>query len=187
MTNSTIPKDETIMRELKRSMPDRSFVVARVGLHYIAGNSSAYWTATADVYDPHGTWSGQAQFRNGREPDAGGQMHDELLRAFPHLEPIVRLHLADVDGLPMHALANGWYFYSGKASAYEREAELKGRPTYANRDGLSDHERAARALNISADELPEGLDEEGFAEFVDALEERYARESLEAYELLLSL
>jgi hypothetical protein len=184
---TTIPERETIMREVRRAMPDRSFIVARVGLRYIEGDSSAYWTATADLYEPHGTWSGEARWRNEREFDGGGACHAEILRAFPHLAPIVRLHLADVDGLPMHAKTNGWYFYSGQASTYEREAEERGRPTYANREGLSDHARAARALNISPDELPADLGGEEFGAFVDDLAERYERESREAYDLLLSL
>jgi hypothetical protein len=183
----TIPERETIMRTLTRAMPDRSFVVARVGLQYLDGNSSAYWAAGADVYDARGTCSGEARWRNGREPDACGMMHAELLRTFPQLAPFVRLHLADVTGLPMHAEANGWYFYSGKASAYEREAEANGRPTFANREGLSDHERAARALHLEPTELPRGMGELEFQSFVASLAERYERESQEAYALLLSL
>src|SRR5690348_12567491 len=128
----------TTRRTLVRDMPDRSRIVAHCELRIDdpRGLSDAF-SVTGEVYEPHGTWSGAAQHRNGREWDAGC-VHEDVLRAFPQLAPLVALHLCAPDGTPMHALANGWYFYSGQARTYR----------YDDARGLTDLERAARALHI---------------------------------------
>lgn len=141
------------------------------------GLSDAF-AITADLYEPHGTWSGRAQFENGREMDAGGCMHDEILKFAPELAPLVAVHLADPDGVPMHAVANGWYFYSGEASA--------GAYDY-NHEKLTDHQRGARALNIPPEDLPEGMDREQFEAFAESLRPLWLEQARVARELLVSL
>src|SRR4051794_18866771 len=92
--------------QLVRDMPDRRRVVATLDV------SRGYFSLTGEVYEPHGTWSGAARHRNDREPDACGQVTDELAAAFPQLRAFARMHLSDVEsGEPMHALANGRYFW----------------------------------------------------------------------------
>lgn len=44
---------------------------------------------------------------------AGGCMHDEILTHFPQFADLAALHLSDIDGVPMHAEANGWYWLAG--------------------------------------------------------------------------
>lgn len=47
----------------------------------------------------------------GIEPDACGQVCDDIERAFPWLKPLMDLHLADArTGEPMYALDNGWFW-----------------------------------------------------------------------------
>lgn len=138
---------------------------------------------TANLYEPHGTWSGRAQFRNGREPDAGGCLHNEILKMAPSLKPLVDVHLADPNGVPMHALASSWYHYSGNAR--RREDGLGYR--FSSPDNLSDIERAARSLNIPVEDVPEGLDYDQFVEFVESLLPRWAEQARVARELLESL
>lgn len=47
----------------------------------------------------------------GIEPDACGQVCDDIERAFPWLKPLMDLHLSDArTGEPMYALDNGWFW-----------------------------------------------------------------------------
>jgi len=42
--------------------------------------------------------------------ECGGCIHEEILSHFPHLAPLVAVHLADEDGVPMHAYSNAAYW-----------------------------------------------------------------------------
>lgn len=99
------------------------------------------------------------------------------------------VHLADPSGLPMHAKANGWYFYSGQAAAYEREKIAAGQDYgYSRQLERSNHDRAARALNIEPGELPTNLaTREDFDAFVDSLNETYAHQAQVARAVISSL
>lgn len=73
------------------------------GLHMIRGNRAPYFTLT------------YTQHRKGF-PDqcySGGAGHREILRHFPRFADLAALHLADIDGVPMRAEANGWYQLAG--------------------------------------------------------------------------
>lgn len=49
-----------------------------------------------------------------------GCLHDEILELNPALKPFVDLHLSDLDGVPMHAEANGWYWLAKAAGIPQR-------------------------------------------------------------------
>jgi hypothetical protein len=51
----------------------------------------------------------------GETKDCGGCIHDEILKERPDLAPLVALHLSDLDGVPMHAEANGFYWLAKAA------------------------------------------------------------------------
>jgi hypothetical protein len=78
-------------------------MVVRAGLHYIKGNSAPHFSITADVHQtgrPERFW-------------ACGAMHDEILRYRPSTFDLLAMHLRDMDGSPMHAVANGLYWLAG--------------------------------------------------------------------------
>lgn len=74
-------------------------VRAEGGLHYIKGNKLPYFSLT--------------QHAPGAAPESNGAVLDEIVKHWPHLKPLADLHLSDIDGVPMHAEANGWYWLAG--------------------------------------------------------------------------
>lgn len=70
------------------------------GLQYITGNAKPHFSLTCHI-------------NQGRRELGGGANHTVILRSFPGLKDLAALHLSDIDGLPMHAVGNGWYFLCG--------------------------------------------------------------------------
>lgn len=87
-------------------------VLALGGLHYIRGNSKPYFTLTLESY---------TRKSNGRLiEDTFGIAHDVLVERWPELKPLADLHCADIDGMPMHALDNGWYWLQGSHEQFHK-------------------------------------------------------------------
>ncbi len=147
---------------LTRDLPNGTRVVGIFKIARVGNNAHPHFSATGEVYEKHGTWSGAAQQRNGREPDICGCIHDELLRAFPQMREFIAMHLSDYpSGLPMHAKAN---------AAYHSKC--------------GDDDQAATLLRCKVSDLPEVEDGDDYetikalySEFVDAQAERFAREA----------
>jgi hypothetical protein len=62
---------------------------------------------------PHFSITGEVQYqaKNNRwMDDSCGAIHEETLEHFPELQPLVDIHLADDQGVPMHAYANAGYW-----------------------------------------------------------------------------
>lgn len=93
---------------------NRTRYVAHLRIHAAGGTISPGFSITGDVYEPHGTWSGEAAQRNGREWDSGGAIGDKLAEILPPLAIFERVHLAGLDGTPSHARANASYYYPRK-------------------------------------------------------------------------
>jgi hypothetical protein len=162
----------TTRRTLWRSLPNNRYIVVNIEVR--DGDPSGLsdgFSVTGELYEPHGTWSGAAQFRNGRESDMGGCIHEEVLEAFVGLKPIVDLHLSDLDGAPMHAEANGWYFYSD----YDGKGANVPDP----------YDVACRHLRVDA--IPSGLTREEFGAFVDEQRPRWKTEADHARALIESI
>lgn len=80
------------------------------GLHYIQGNSAPYFSLTniTDVRTPSGLFQ-EVSF---------GCDNTMVVRLCPEYQNLADLHLSDIHGVPMHAVANGWYWFVG-ASDYK--------------------------------------------------------------------
>lgn len=155
-------------RSFSKTLPDGRYVVATAELELIEGNARPYFALHGEE------WKSAKHRRNGWERSGliqAGAMGDELVAIFPELDVVNRLHLADDEGAPMHAEANGWYFYTGESHEYERNSRYHSEPTD------TPHGRAARTLRADESELPEGLDREGFHEFVESLRPRWLVEA----------
>ncbi len=73
------------------------------GLHYIKGNSSPYFSLTY--------WAHRKGHPN--QCESGGAGHEHILRFYPEFADLAALHLSDINGVPTHAEANGWYNLAG--------------------------------------------------------------------------
>lgn len=73
---------------------------------YSLNGQSPYFSVTAMIYTPAS--------RRRHDCDACGCLHEEILRMWPKLAPIVALHSSDaITGEPMHGEANGFYWLVG--------------------------------------------------------------------------
>lgn len=163
----TLHKETIAARKFSRVVAD-GYLVADACLVQLKGNTHPYFSVTGELWDSEG-W-----YRNGQDGRMRecGQLHDRIARAFPKLAPVIALHLADETGAPMHAEANGWYWYSdydGKGTNVSPHSE----PLYS----MTPHERGAQYLRIAPDALPKGMTRPEFASFVETLREQWQREA----------
>lgn len=85
-------------------------ITVRAELEQIGNNPKPNFSITAEII---------RLAKNGRRVEvAGGCLHDEILKHFPHLKPLVDIHLSDLDGVPMHAYDNAGY-WAGNTSFNE--------------------------------------------------------------------
>jgi hypothetical protein len=152
------------------------------GLHYIRGNSAPYWFVTANIYKP-----------GARDSEAGGCLHDEVLKTWPSLAPVVALHLSDHDGQPMYAEGNGWYWlagwYGGAGERYHGGSGSSGKAPeeclriFAEhvRISVDEAKRLAEAWQVG---VPYDEAKPHFVEWVKEQRGRWKAESDEARELL---
>lgn len=177
-----------ITKTVAKDLPNGDYIEVTAQERDNSGALSPGFSVTGSLWLRGGSLRGRIRKRNGREEDMGGTLHDIITQHFPELRPIIDVHLADQAGVPMYAKANGWHFYSGDSSTYEREMIAAGKDYgYSRRLEVSDHDRGARALRVSPDELPRGLDKAGFEAFVDSLTERYAADAARAREVMAAM
>lgn len=81
----------------------RLVVKAEGGLHFIRGNQLPHFTLTKDAY--------RLGFPN--QCQSGGCDHETILKIWPRFSDLAALHLSDINGVPMHAESNGWYWLAG--------------------------------------------------------------------------
>lgn len=75
-----------------------------------------YFSITGSYYEklPIGQkYSDYKEFDGSKyENTEGGCIHERILKSFPNLQKVVNLHLSNLEGEPMHMVANGMYHYS---------------------------------------------------------------------------
>lgn len=79
--------------------PDRYVLIVNGGLRFIRGNKLPYFFLTCSGWDDRS--------------DFGGAAHEDILREFPEFADLAALHLSDINGVPTHALENGFYWLAG--------------------------------------------------------------------------
>jgi hypothetical protein len=181
-------RDET---EVKLAKPvSDGYMVVSIGRGIKQpAHPEGYFSVTADIY------SSKRAFDLGSTNTihSAGCQHERVLEAFPELAPIVALHLADVrTGEPMHAQANGWYFYRAsredfprgeyEPTVYDHSLDERGLPHTDEGRRRYCYLSACRTLRV--DEIPAVSDEEAFSTFVDEQRERWAQEAAEANRLI---
>lgn len=105
---------------------DKSFIRAKYGFHYIRGNRRPYFGITADIAE-------LATYHNRHEYNAtgaglpesgqwkivgGGCCHEDIAKSFPELAYLIKWHLCDDDGTPMHYLGNASYWLQKHFGVY---------------------------------------------------------------------
>lgn len=122
-------------------------IVAVSQLHKLDKNTHPYFSVTATLFE-------------GSREVAWGCLHEEVLEHLPYLGPVVKVHLADDNGIPMYAVANAQYWAGHSSmspkstySRYEIEVDKNGKEWAPQM--LADHLRvgieSARSYRIAAD------------------------------------
>ena len=166
-------------RTAEKVLANGNVLLADAQLHHIEGNERPHFALTGELWKRKGDLT---RHRNNPDYEGGliglGAMGDVIADELPEFAIIERLHLADDDGAPLHAVANGWYFYSGKAHEYERNSPYHIAPTD------TPHERGARYLRVDPADLPEDMSRDEFEEFVETLRPRWKVEADKAIAFL---
>lgn len=79
-------------------------VKVRGELVHLAGNERPHFSLTGEVYNP------RSRRQGGDGCIMAGAIHELAAHYFPTVAPVVVVHLADDDGVPMHAAANAAYW-----------------------------------------------------------------------------
>lgn len=102
---------ETIIAQVKFSKLVRrdELLTATAKLSRLGNNARPHFSVTGEL---HAALTMRGERIKGKWL-AGGCIHDEISEAFPQLQPVIDLHLADDTGEPTHGEANGWYWLAG--------------------------------------------------------------------------
>lgn len=106
MTVQTLKHRFTKIRTVGERMGERmEHTTIKLSLADDCKNGHEDFSLTADIQekDKRGRWV----------ESGGGCCHDHILELMPELKPFADLHLCTWEGVPMHAVANGWYWLQG--------------------------------------------------------------------------
>ena len=124
------------------------FVRAVVTLCQVPGQR-AYFSVQCDV------WTNKAVARrHPLHPHTCGRVTEDVVAVLPDLADAVALQLSDIDGVPLHADANGWWWIVQGERA-----------------------KVAELLRVPLAELPATFTRESFTEYVNAQRPRWQDEA----------
>lgn len=133
-----------------------------------------------DISRERESWSitGEAMSPNSFQIDMCGAIHEAILQMAPDLKPFVDLHLSDLDGVPMHAVENAYYWAGGTKW---NNSDDNSPPNVNN---LASHLRISKdeAEQLRVKVMDEKITKEEFADIVNAMRPRWKQESSELNE-----
>lgn len=108
MKTETILASATRTRSIKYYGRTRNITVTAKAYH-LGRNAHPHFSVTAEIYSP------AARNKNPEaDCEACGCLHDESLKVWPEITPVIAMHLSNADdGEPMHGEANGFYWLAG--------------------------------------------------------------------------
>lgn len=128
----------------------RYIIYANAILQHLKGNKAPYFSITGEIWKCN-----KYGLKYGQDCVACGCLHDEIEEHFPGLfSDVIALHLSDMDGTPMHAVENGWYWYQ------------------QDKDEGLDYIRCPKELRNY-----DITDKQGFADLVDQLRPMYRQQA----------
>lgn len=83
--------------------PNTRYRVTADAKLYSLGNQAPYFSVTGEELN--------LRRRGDDQLVACGCLHDMIVKYWPELEPVIKVHLADEHGVPMHAVANALYWF----------------------------------------------------------------------------
>ena len=173
--NDTILATATLRHERGGTSRKPHFIQAEAKL-YRLGEQEPYFSLTGHIVDRHGESFGQVhdELLN----------HDELLKQWPKLKPLADIHLSDENGIPMHAVENGWYWAGGCREWCKGNAGDPPNALY-----LASHLRVSvEEANRLVEQVASGFVRLGeFAQYVEAQKHRWLEEAKAARALIEEL
>jgi hypothetical protein len=112
--------------------------------------------------------------KTGRDMISGGCQHEEIEERYKgQYTDLIALHLSDINGVPSHAVENGWQFYSrGEFDTLKKHLRI-------NDKGLKELKELVSNSRI-------GAPKQNFTAFVGLQKQRWAKEAaacIEKYDL----
>lgn len=138
--------NETIIAERTetKKLPDRHQINAVARLVKYEGNQSPHFSVTGDILN--------LRRRGDNQFESGGCIHDEIVEHFPHLAPVIAVHLADDHGRPMHAVENALYWAGLSSSGMIPDNDYGRRALETDEHGTWAPETLASHLRVSVDD-----------------------------------
>jgi hypothetical protein len=148
---------EPILRQ-NRNIGGKLNMTVYGGLNFIRGNKKPYFSITAEI-------------KEGRREYAGGCCHDEILRVYPELSDVIKMHLSDIDGEPLYSVENGYFWLTAVQGTNQYEKDT-------GKDYVNIFSEYVRISREEARALSDRIKDKGeFSEWVESQKPRWKNEA----------